>query len=76
MKKFESLGKTLSKKEQKTIVGGFGDGGGGGGGQNCSTICYNCVALSMYCSGDCTPNDHGIWCNGNYYTCPTGNYCS
>jgi len=28
MKKFENLGKKLSKEEQKNIMGGTGDGGG------------------------------------------------
>ncbi len=70
MKKFENLGRRLSKEDQKKIKGGDATG------QTCSTVCYNCVALSMTCSGDCTPNDHGIWCNGNYHKCPSGNYCS
>lgn len=31
MKKFENLGRSLSKTAQKNIIGGVGDGGDGGG---------------------------------------------
>jgi len=70
MKKLQNLGKVLSKNEQKSFLGGLVVPGG-----SCGTVCYNCAALSVRCTGDCTPNDHGVWCNGNYYPCPTGNYC-
>ena len=71
MKKLENLGKSLTRDEQKRVLGGRAEEGG-----TCSTICYNCVALSMYCSTTCTPNSHGIWCNGTFHACPQGDYCN
>ncbi len=40
MKKFESLGRTLGKAEQKKIKGGdYGGGYGGGGSSSCNVYC-------------------------------------
>lgn len=73
MKKFENLGRMLSKAEQKRI------GGGDPPPDNCQLVCANCVILTMNCSGDCIPNDgYGIWCDGVYHECEDlgTNHCS
>ena len=49
MKKLENLGRSLSKKEQKKIIGGFVDpGDGGGGGTHCE--CDGSVGAWTYTS--------------------------
>lgn len=56
MKKFENLGKKLSKKEQKKIKGGGGDNGGcplfcettGCGTTAC--VCHNAGTQNQYCA--------------------------
>ena len=65
MKKFESLGKSLTKDEQKKI----------GGGQVCFARCPNGQQWGLDCSGSCSSggreNPGVIFCNGQpyYYGC-------
>lgn len=65
--------KKLDRQEMKNLKGGIEEGGGGNA--NCSTVCDNCIVLSVYCSGACTPGPQGIWCSDVFYWCATGNYC-
>jgi hypothetical protein len=63
MKKFENLGKSLSKEQQKKI----------GGGQTCYTKCPSTGGTwGLECSGDCAGSLQGfpgvIRCNGKFYT--------
>lgn len=64
MKKFENLGRSLSKEEQKAVAGGYGDGGGSG-----------CLGLDADCNSDvqCCSN----WCSAcPPGSCPTtGKVC-
>ncbi len=64
MKKFQNLGKSLARDEQKKIMGGVEEGGEA---CNCNSsedcagnakkkTCYNGAAYS------CTPGDHVGWC--------------
>jgi hypothetical protein len=65
MKKFENLGKVLTKKEQKRI----------GGGQVCFARCPNGQQWGLDCNGSCSSggreNQGVIFCNGQpyYYGC-------
>lgn len=49
MKKIETLGKKLTKEQQKTIAGGFGDGGGSG----CLSLGADCNDSVQCCSNNC-----------------------
>jgi hypothetical protein len=64
MKKIQSLGKVLSKEEQKKIMGG-------------DTTCALCLGGNVMCTGgNCTAVDYdGLYCfsssgNLSYWPCP------
>jgi hypothetical protein len=60
MKKLSDLGRSLSKTEQKKIMGGYDDGGGGGCG--CTT---NADCVTAKCGDTCSSfnNKNVCWYN-------------
>jgi hypothetical protein len=62
MKNLEKLGKTLSKIEQKSILGGVGEPPGGGGGNG---VC-GCADGTTYYNVDCESDiECNFWCGMN-----------
>jgi len=57
MKKIQSLGRSLTKQEQKMITGG-----------GCTVSCANGTNLNVSCSGGGTPTcySNGVECGSNY----------
>ena len=73
MKKFDQLGRSLSKTEQKNVMGGLEDEGEGGGG----AVCVDCGNNHLMC-GDgrrCTAGVRSISCatssGHTIYYCPS-----
>ncbi|MBY0476993.1 MAG: hypothetical protein K2Q24_05060 [Chitinophagaceae bacterium] len=67
MKKFELLGKSLSKDQQQRIKGGDETVGGG---QTCYATCPNGKKWGLDCTGDCSESTElpgYIVCNSQYY---------
>lgn len=60
MKRMISLGTSLSKADQKKIVGGYG----------CYVSCTSTCSVNATCSGGspCTSSQTGVTCGSTYYT--------
>ena len=69
MRKFENLGRSLNKTEQKKIAGGFQDGGGGG---TAHCDCIDQVGSWTYTS---VPSCAEVWQDMALY-CRYGAHCS
>lgn len=73
MKKFENLGRMLSKEEQKMILGGDAPEGGSNGGY-CNCYCGDGQTFSdpTRLDGCCTSNEYCLTKCNNEASCQTG----
>ncbi len=76
MKKFENLGKTLSKAEQKNIIGGDYEGGGAGpffG--KCTGGSEGCWHYTEPVTWQTCLNDIALYCSSGSGVCSLSNNC-